>query len=163
MHSKCFNVRSKCACVCRHHLFCFRFFSDVSLINRSIWYSMFGTVLLMDMKILYHLGWLKHCHGILYQQARDFSSISNPRLMEASPVLKAMLDSSMQEGESRKIRLEDSCTRAVSLFLETLYLGTSGRVYQMDACDTPLTGRTPTFDGHGYLQVETHGILSNLI
>ena len=47
--------------------------------------------------------------------------------MEASPVLKAMLDSSMQEGESRKIRLEDSCTRAVSLFLETLYLGTSGR------------------------------------
>ena len=51
--------------------------------------------------------------------------------MEASPVLKAMLDSSMQEGESRKIRLEDSCTRAVSLFLETLYLGT-GRVSQMD-------------------------------
>lgn len=43
MHSKCFNVRSKCACVCRHHLFCFRFFSDVSLINRSIWYVWYGT------------------------------------------------------------------------------------------------------------------------
>lgn len=35
-------------------------------------FGVFGTVLLMDMKILYHLGWLKHCHGILYQQARDF-------------------------------------------------------------------------------------------
>ena len=43
-----------------------------------------------------------------------------PRLTAASPVLKAMLDSSMQEGESRRIRLEDCSSASVSLFLETL-------------------------------------------
>jgi len=60
-------------------------------------------------------------HNLTFETADGPVTAHAHVLMEASPVLKAMLDSSMQEGESRKIRLEDSCTRAVSLFLETLY------------------------------------------
>ena len=65
-------------------------------------------------------------HHYIINRMKWFLSIhvmptwQRPRLTAASPVLKAMLDSSMQEGESRRIRLEDCSSASVSLFLETL-------------------------------------------
>ena len=42
-------------------------------------------------------------------------------LMEASPVVRAMLGSTMREGKSQRIQLHDTGSSAVTLFLEALY------------------------------------------
>eukprot|EP00435_Cladocopium_sp_Y103_P058190 s221_g20.t1 len=60
-------------------------------------------------------------HNLTFETADGTVTAHAHVLTAASPVLKAMLDSSMQEGESRRIRLEDCSSSSVSLFLETLY------------------------------------------
>ena len=46
-------------------------------------------------------------------------------LCAASPVLRAMLGSSMREGDERRIELKDSPCEGASLFLDLLYAGTT--------------------------------------
>ncbi|CAK9010645.1 unnamed protein product [Durusdinium trenchii] len=60
-------------------------------------------------------------HNLTFETADGPVTAHAHVLMEASPVLKAMLDSSMKEGETRRIQVKDSPSRGVSLFLETLY------------------------------------------
>ena len=60
-------------------------------------------------------------HNVTFETADVPVTAHDWMLKEASPVLKAMLQSSMQEGQEQCIHVADSPSLAVSLFLEILY------------------------------------------
>lgn len=60
-------------------------------------------------------------HNVTFETADVPVTAHDWMLKEASPVLKAMLQSSLQEGQKQCIQVADSPSLAVSLFLEILY------------------------------------------
>lgn len=60
-------------------------------------------------------------HDVAFQTAGKPVTAHSLVLLEASPVLKAMLHSPMREGGTRQIEVRDTSSSAVQLFLETLY------------------------------------------
>ena len=58
-------------------------------------------------------------HDLLFETADGEVSAHEQILTAASPVLKAMLESIMKEGSSRRIQIKDSSESGVSLFLDT--------------------------------------------
>ncbi|CAE7610300.1 dbo [Symbiodinium natans] len=68
---------------------------------------------------------LTSTHNVILETSDGEVSAHDHVLMVASPVLKAMLGSSMQEGASRRIPIRDSPSASVSLFLDILYAGST--------------------------------------
>lgn len=63
----------------------------------------------------------KDSHDLDIEAADGHVTAHTHMLMEASPVVQAMLASPMQERQTKRIRLKDTSCSAVTLFLETLY------------------------------------------
>ena len=61
-------------------------------------------------------------HNVTFDTADGPVTAHDVVLMVASPVLAAMLESSMTEGTSKRIQVEDSSAAAVSLFLDMVYM-----------------------------------------
>ena len=68
-------------------------------------------------------------HNVIFEAADGEVSAHDHILRSASPVLKAMLDSTMKEGSSRRIAVKDSSATGVSLFLDIVYLGLLKEVF----------------------------------
>ena len=64
-------------------------------------------------------------HNVIFETADGKVSAHAMVLTAASPVLKAMLESSMKEGSSKRIEVKDSCKGCVSLFLDILYMSST--------------------------------------
>ncbi|CAE7484642.1 BT2 [Symbiodinium natans] len=64
-------------------------------------------------------------HNVIFETADGQVTAHDVVLLAASPVLKAMLESSMKEGSSKRISVEDSSSSGVSLFLDMLYTGST--------------------------------------
>lgn len=60
-------------------------------------------------------------HDVTFQAADKPVTAHSLVLVEASPVLRAMLQSPMREGGTREIEVRDTNSSAIVLFLETLY------------------------------------------
>ena len=58
---------------------------------------------------------------MIFEASDGEVSAHDHALAVASPVLKAMLESAMKEGTSRRIQSKDSSASGVSLFLDPLY------------------------------------------
>ena len=64
---------------------------------------------------------LTSTHNVAFETAGGQVTAHDHVLMVASPVLKAMLESTMKEGVTKKIQVTDSSKEGVVLFLEVLY------------------------------------------
>ncbi|CAE6916274.1 klhl36, partial [Symbiodinium sp. CCMP2456] len=64
-------------------------------------------------------------HNVVFESSDGEVSAHDHVLMISSPVLKAMLESSMKEGSCRRIDIKDSSSRGISLFLDLLYTSSS--------------------------------------
>eukprot|EP00439_Symbiodinium_sp_Y106_P049387 s2318_g6.t1 len=64
---------------------------------------------------------MKETHNVTFDTADGEVTAHDLLLMAVSPVLKAMLESSMKEGRSRRISVKDASSSGVSLFVEMLY------------------------------------------
>ena len=64
-------------------------------------------------------------HNVIFESSEGEVSAHDQVLMISSPVLKAMLESSMKEGSCRRIHIKDSSRRGISLFLDLLYTSSS--------------------------------------
>ncbi|CAE7885892.1 klhl40 [Symbiodinium sp. KB8] len=60
-------------------------------------------------------------HNVIFETADEEVSAHDLVLVAASPVLKAMLESTMKEGSSKRIPVKDSSGGAVRLFVDMLY------------------------------------------
>ena len=60
-------------------------------------------------------------HNVIFEAADGEVSAHDHVLVAASPVLKAMLGSTMREGESRRIPVKDSTSSDVSLLVDMMY------------------------------------------
>ncbi|CAE7472712.1 unnamed protein product [Symbiodinium pilosum] len=60
-------------------------------------------------------------HKVVFETSDGEVSVHDHILMLASPVLKAMLESTMQEGTRKRIEIKDSTASSASLFLDLLY------------------------------------------
>ena len=60
-------------------------------------------------------------HNVVFETAENEVSAHDLILVAASPVLKAMLDSTMTEGSSKRIPVKDSSGSGVRLFVDMLY------------------------------------------
>ena len=61
-------------------------------------------------------------HNVTFETAEGPVTAHDAVLMVASPVLTAMLESTMAEGTSKCIRVSDSSAAAVALFLDMVYM-----------------------------------------
>ena len=64
-------------------------------------------------------------HNVIFESSEGEVSAHDQVLMISSPVLKAMLETSMKEGSCRRIDIKDSSSRGISLFLDLLYTSSS--------------------------------------
>ncbi|CAE7532303.1 Klhl6 [Symbiodinium pilosum] len=64
-------------------------------------------------------------HNVVFEAADDEVSAHDLLLVAASPVLKAMLDSTMLEGSSKRISVKDTPSSGVRLFVDMLYSSSS--------------------------------------
>lgn len=60
-------------------------------------------------------------HNVIFESSDGEVAANEHMLSVASPVLKAMLESAMTEGTSRRIQVKDSLSSGISLFLDVLY------------------------------------------
>ncbi|CAE7321882.1 BT4 [Symbiodinium sp. CCMP2456] len=60
-------------------------------------------------------------HNVIFESSDGEVAANEHILTVASPVLKAMLESAMTEGTSRRIQVKDSPSSGISLFLDVLY------------------------------------------
>ena len=60
-------------------------------------------------------------HNVIFEGSDGDVAANEHILTVASPVLKAMLESAMKEGTSRRIQVKDSPSSGISLFLDVLY------------------------------------------
>ncbi|CAE7270533.1 unnamed protein product, partial [Symbiodinium microadriaticum] len=60
-------------------------------------------------------------HNVTFETADGEVTAHDHILMATSPVLKAMLQSTMKEGSNKRVQIKDSPSAGVSLFLEMLY------------------------------------------
>ena len=60
-------------------------------------------------------------HNVIFETADEEVSAHDLVLVAASPVLKAMLESTMKEGSSKRISVKDSSGSGVRLFVDMLY------------------------------------------
>eukprot|EP00439_Symbiodinium_sp_Y106_P054300 s201_g7.t1 len=60
-------------------------------------------------------------HNVTFETADGEVTAHDHILMATSPVLKAMLQSTMKEGANKRVQIKDSPSAGVSLFLEMLY------------------------------------------
>ena len=64
-------------------------------------------------------------HNVTFESADGPVTAHDSVLAVTSPVLKAMLESSMTEGVSKRIKVQDSSAAGVSLFLDILYMSST--------------------------------------
>ncbi|CAE7532319.1 unnamed protein product, partial [Symbiodinium pilosum] len=64
-------------------------------------------------------------HNVVFETADDDVSAHELILLAASPVQKAMLESAMMEGSSKRIAVKDSASSGVRLFLDMVYSSSS--------------------------------------
>mmetsp|Transcript_22744 Transcript_22744/g.51202 ORF Transcript_22744/g.51202 Transcript_22744/m.51202 type:complete len:353 (+) Transcript_22744:48-1106(+) len=64
---------------------------------------------------------MKDTHNVTFETADGPVTAHDHILMAASPVLKAMLQSTMKEGVNKCVQIPDASSSAASLFLEVLY------------------------------------------
>ena len=60
-------------------------------------------------------------HNVIFESSDGEVTAHDQILVLASPVLKAMLETAMKEGTSRRIQVKDSSSSGISLFLDLLY------------------------------------------
>ncbi|CAE7226626.1 Klhl2 [Symbiodinium sp. CCMP2456] len=64
---------------------------------------------------------MSHTHNVVFETADEEVSAHDLVLVAASPVLKAMLESTMKEGSTKRIPVKDSLGSGVRLLVDMLY------------------------------------------